>query len=165
MIIHMPHCRAVAVSATAFLLMTSEATAQQVIANVGAEFQNGNTRLSFTIGEPVIATLAAAGAIATQGFQQPPNDFSTAVVQQVDPALTITAFPNPAREQITVMAEGLSGTIDLRLLDASGRLVMVYDNAPARHTLDLAHLSNGCYTILALSDDRSIATIKLTIAR
>lgn len=47
--------------------------AQQVIASAGGYYQNENLSVSFSIGEPVIATFQSNDIILTQGFQQPYN--------------------------------------------------------------------------------------------
>jgi hypothetical protein len=45
--------------------------AQQVVATSGSFLENANGSISFTIGEPVIATFQTDNIIVTQGFQQP----------------------------------------------------------------------------------------------
>jgi hypothetical protein len=51
-------------------LYGSVVQAQKVVATGGNYFENANSSLSWTIGEPVIATLIAADNIITQGFHQ-----------------------------------------------------------------------------------------------
>jgi hypothetical protein len=138
---------------------------QQVLASSGAEFQSGNLAIAFTIGEPVIATQTGGSAVVTQGFHQPPTDFTTAVVAAPDPSIQVSAFPNPAREQVTLVAQGVEGVLEFRLHDALGRLVETHAQVPATHLLEVGHLSSGLYNLVVLHNHRPIATIKLSIAR
>jgi hypothetical protein len=156
---------AVAAFSTVLLCLPAGASAQQLIASCGAEFQNGSTRIAFTIGEPVIATHLAASVVTTQGFHQPDDDFSTHVVQVLDPAVEVIAFPNPARDEVTVMVTGAIDPIALIVVDATGRSVLRADPVSHRGTIDVRPLSSGCYFILASSNEQPLATIQLTITR
>lgn len=138
---------------------------QQVLATTGAELQSGNLSIAFTIGEPVIATQTGDSVVITQGFHQPSTDLTTTVVAAPDPSIQVSAFPNPAREQVTLVAHGVEGVLEYRLHDALGRLVETHAQVPVTHLLEVGHLSSGLYNLVVLHDQRPIATIKLSIAR
>ena len=151
--------------AMAACLIHTGASAQEVIGSAGASYHSGTAGLAFTLGEPITVTHAASDLFLTQGFHQPPDDFTTEVVAVNDPGITVAAYPNPAREQVTIAAQGWTSPMDLRLFDATGRLISTYANVGPLHTLDAMHLSAGCYTIVALAETLPVATIKLTITR
>lgn len=149
----------------ALLVVASPSQAQQVLASSGGHFQNANTRIAFTIGEPVVATHAAGGAIATQGFHQPADDFSTEVVSIADPAFHVNVFPNPAREQVTVQVGGEVNGLRLELVDAAGRVIEGLTTLGPSTDLDVSALASGSYAIRIASDERFLAHIKLIITR
>lgn len=49
----------------------AQAQWHQTIVSVGGQANTGGTQLSFSIGQPVTATLQSGGLMLTQGFQQP----------------------------------------------------------------------------------------------
>jgi len=138
---------------------------QQVIATSGQEFTGPDVHISFTIGELVIATGTAADVALTQGFQQPISDISTEVMPNADPSFSISAYPNPAREQITLAVEGVDGLIDLRLLDAAGRLISTHSNVAMLHTLDVSALASGSYILQASTGSQLLSSLKINITR
>ncbi len=158
------HGRVVAIAAF-MLLGVGTVRSQHVLANAGGSFQAGNTSIAFTIGETVIATHEQAAVITTQGFHQPPSDLSTEVRSVAAPGLRITAFPNPAREQVTLVMDGADTPIDMLVLDASGRLVATHRLLQVPYMFDVSDIASGCYTVLASTADRFLASIKLTITR
>lgn len=94
----------------------------------------------------------------------------TPLVKPPDPEKILTPFfyPNPCRGEVNVfLPEGLDGTVDVRVFDLSGRLVLrseaeVVENEPLK--LVLSGLGEGEYIILftGLSTGRS-ATGKVVI--
>jgi hypothetical protein len=58
-------------SALLLFVLLNATHSQQVISTSGGYFENENISLSWTVGEPVIATFNAPGIMLTQGFQQP----------------------------------------------------------------------------------------------
>jgi len=147
------------------LAFNTASVAQEVYSTSGSFFQNANTQIAFSIGEPIIATHSTVGAIATQGFHQPPVDFSTEVVHVSDPSIHVSVYPNPARELVTVVVEGMTGVLALDLVDASGRVVATRSSSANQQTWDVSQLASGCYTIRAFAQEQFLSTIKLTIAR
>jgi len=64
----------------AFIAISLNAFAQQVVATAGGYFEGENISLSWTLGEPVIETFAGDDIILTQGFQQPYNFYFTQIL-------------------------------------------------------------------------------------
>ena len=52
---------------------------RQVIGSTGSSFQQGNTYISTTTGEPVTGTSSTTDEAVTQGFQQPPSNGPLAI--------------------------------------------------------------------------------------
>ncbi len=77
--------------------------------------------------------------------------------------LTLTAFPNPVSDVLTVKAQGnVAGKGALLLMDASGRVIAksgIESNGTA--TFDMQHLAQGMY-VIKFADDKGSQLIKVT---
>ncbi len=77
--------------------------------------------------------------------------------------LTLTAFPNPVSDVLTVKAQGnVEGKGALLLMDASGRVIAkrgIESNGTA--TFDMQHLAQGMY-VIKFADDKGSQLIKVT---
>jgi hypothetical protein len=71
----------------------------------------------------------------------------------------MTAFPNPAKDVVTV--SGLSGRNTLRLLDATGRQLTVRNTLNAVEQLYLAGFPSGNYVLQIIKDGVILKSIKL----
>ena len=78
-------------------------------------------------------------------------------------------YPNPARDQLTLHYEqGAEAQVAVaNLRDANGRMVgSIPLNANAgQHTLSVAHLAPGAYTVQYLSGNRVVGTVPFLIQR
>lgn len=159
--------RTIRLSACAAVLLLGSATcrAQDIIASSGNHFQNATTSITFTIGEVVITTHAVGGVVITQGFHQPPEDFSTAAYGPASSAPGILAFPNPARDQFTVQLVGDARATHLELFDALGRMVRSIPAATTTTVVDVNDLAAGSYVLRAWNNTSPIASIQLTLTR
>jgi len=138
--------------------------AQQVLAAAGGSFGNASHIVAFTLGEPVIATAVQSTVIATQGFHQPADDFTTTVTIVADPAMQVLAFPNPAREEVTVVVEGTDRSVTLEAFDAIGRAIPGPSTFTGRVTMDVRSLASGTYHLRLTANGRYLSTVQLIIA-
>ncbi|MFM7730661.1 MAG: MopE-related protein, partial [Flavobacteriales bacterium] len=73
---------------------------------------------------------------------------------------TWRVYPNPAQTQITILAEGLRGTANYRLLDAIGAVVGTGQISPGKQqTVDISAWANGYY-VLQVEGANAIAFVK-----
>lgn len=95
------------------------------------------------------------------GFTQYFNIGSTVSVNEISTQpLTLAAYPNPAKNAITVSLEGVSNVAGtLQLIDMTGRVIMTQNCTEAATTLDVSRFANGMYTIV-YTDEKS-GTAKL----
>lgn len=148
----------------AVLAGANRCAAQDVLGSAGGNFQNATHHIAFTIGEPVIETHVQAATVITQGFHQPPDDFSTAVATVTDPQVEVLAFPNPARDEVTVQVLGIDGTFSIDLFDAAGRAVRGHSSFSNNAVLDVSSLASGTYHARLTNDGRYLTTVHLSIA-
>jgi hypothetical protein len=128
---------------------------RQVLAVAGGEFAAGEIPLSWTLGEPAVATLVAPPLLVTQGYQQgepaaPPT--SSRRFAQVPIALRV--FPNPTQAVLQLRWEGASeGVLLVELIDQHGRVLrrQTWNGAPpgGAAEMDLSALPGGVYLLRA----------------
>jgi Secretion system C-terminal sorting domain len=154
---------------TAYLFLLSAGSgpirAQDIVATAGNGFSNATLRITFTIGEVVIATHASVGTIITQGFNQPEDDFTTSVIDR-KPSAGIAVFPNPARDEVQLVIDAAGAAWACTLIDASGRTVTTWPITAPRTSLDLSSFANGPYTLrVADEQGRDAHLVQLLISR
>lgn len=133
---------------------THAAHAQSVVAGGGGHHADTNTTISYTIGEPVTATVASEGNILTQGFQQPWADVSTIIGEAYHNASGIMVYPNPVRHVLHIAMEMPADDQRYTLHDAMGRLIIEGRITGAITDLDLDRQASGGY-LLRVSDGAS----------
>lgn len=121
--------------------------AQSVLASSGSEGNAGGLQWAWTIGEPMTVSGTSPTVIGTQGFHQPPADFSTAVVRPDDTRPDWLLFPNPTREFLHLRTTGTAATHAL-VLDALGRQVAHW--AVQQQAWSVAALAAGTYRLRLL---------------
>ncbi|MEM7573585.1 MAG: T9SS type A sorting domain-containing protein [Bacteroidota bacterium] len=113
------------------------------------------THLQFSahVGEVLIGT-SAGSLVATQGFQQPHTDGTTAVIEIDGRNFDLLYFPNPTHEFLTVNLDGAAADLlQLQLVDLLGRTVRkqaIERNQRQASWHDLNDLPGGSYSLLAL---------------
>jgi hypothetical protein len=74
------------------------AKAQQVVATTGGYFESASGTVSFTVGEPVIATFQNNEVILTQGFQQPYMFYVKQIINLPSSWSGISSYVSPAQK-------------------------------------------------------------------
>ncbi|MBS1937917.1 MAG: T9SS type A sorting domain-containing protein, partial [Bacteroidetes bacterium] len=65
-------------------------------------------------------------------------------------AAPLRVFPNPSNGSFQVeLPNGMAGRTDLQVMDVTGRVVYLQAIAARTATMDLGHLPNGLYTLVA----------------
>lgn len=139
--------------------------AQDLLSAAGAGFETGSLSIAFTIGEPVIATGSSPDLYLTQGFHQPPDDFSTSVADVMHPGVEVIAFPNPSRDEVTIQVSGIGTPLAVEVFDAAGRSVLVRSSFIARTRLDASALASGTYHARITAQGAYLTTVQLSITR
>src|SRR5690606_31240937 len=121
--------------------------AQQVIASAGSYTTNGSVSLSSTVGETVITTHTAAGAVLTQGFQQPEYVITNSITEAAGETLHIKVYPNPTAGNITIDLQSSNGEqLLLTVTDMLGQIVLTQNlSMNTVNPVDLHREANGQY--------------------
>lgn len=77
-------------------------------------------------------------------------DCNTVSVNEISPLSSLELFPNPATTHVNISTEKLSGKINLRVFDVSGKMVLQNEWTAAgnNHVIAIDSLSSGVYTFL-----------------
>jgi len=140
------------------------ALAQTVVSGGGGHHSNATTAISYTIGEPVIATVSAAGTTLTQGFQQPWADITTEVTNTTTDLPEISVYPNPVRHTLHIAVDQGADAQHYFLHDGAGRLVTEGRLSSTLTDLDMQPYASGSYVLRVLGNDHStLQTFKIHV--
>ena len=123
-------------------LSVSSLSAQEVVASSGDSYTSPSASLDVTVGEVVINTVTNGSTTLTQGYQQ--SSFNFVSVQDYKPDYSITMFPNPADDAVTLIASDFAG-VHFNLYDAKGSLLMDSELLSTESTIDVNHIPKGSY--------------------
>lgn len=139
-------------------------SAQEVIGAGGAYHTSGTAGLSYTIGEPVTATVGNASTTLTQGFQQPWADINTVVDDPVTDGPSINVYPNPVRHVLHIAMDGTPEGHHYVLHDAAGRQVTDGRIGSTITDLDMEPFASGSYYLRVLGpNDNSGRSFKISV--
>lgn len=164
-------------SLLAGLLVAGFANAQiaelspQVFASAGNYATSSSLSLSYTIGEPVVATLTNVKLILTEGFQQPEDDFTISVPEFANEYGVINVFPNPFTDNLNISVDtDKEHELYIFMYDMAGRRVesqFLANHFPGKkqYNISTAGLAQGMYTLtIASAKGDFVKTVKITKA-
>ena len=133
-----------------------------VIASTGADFNNGNAQLSWTLGETVIETISGGLSqtfFLTQGFHQPSLAFSK--INKIENLSDIKIYPNPTQTHLTIEFKDLFEPYHIEIYDILGRSLMSSkkDNDKNTVIINTEELANGKYLLKISSETKSNLSI------
>ncbi len=132
----------------------SQSAEPKVFGTGGNFYKNANYSLSWTIGETVIKTVTSTNNILTQGFQQPCYSLS-AIKENVNSAIEILAYPNPASEFINleIKSQNKNYNIELEIIDIAGKTVITQKLKNKISKVNLSRLAKGTYLLKLFAED------------
>jgi hypothetical protein len=136
------------------LLLSQCLYSQYVVSSAGASATSTTAQLSWTIGEPVIETYTGTGTVLTQGFHQ-----SRLVVTAVDqislPGISLSVYPNPVTDDLTLDIVGHRiDKLGYQLFDISGRLLFSKKIEKEPETVSMSSFPVGTY-LLKVTDNNA----------
>lgn len=139
----------------------SQSLSPWVISSSGGQGGNEPAYLAWTIGEPVITTLGTTAAILTQGFHQPELDVGT-VIQSPELNFTIKAFPNPAKDKITLFINNpIIDNMTYALVDLNGKSVKSETIVANKQEIAMDQLKPSTYILLVYKNMKELIKIKI----
>jgi hypothetical protein len=116
---------------------------QTLLGTTGGTLSDTQNHFDFSIGEPIVADISAAGFTVNVGFQQPYYDSFTSVAKVETAGYQI--FPNPFSNAFRF--EASSEIERYFLMDASGREVFQSQTTGMDFEYKVSNLPNGFYQL------------------
>lgn len=141
------------------------ALVRDVVASSGGTGAAGAISIDYTIGEPMVQTFAAGGAMLTQGFQQP--EILPPITPGAPLAMDFMLFPNPA---VTTAKAGFNlvtdATVVFMLVNTLGQVIYqdVKTYGPGKIIIPIRvdRLASGIYTVI-FKVEHQVFTEKLIV--
>ena len=128
---------------------------QTLFGTTGGTLSDTQNHFDFSIGEPIVADVSAAGFTGNVGFQQSYYDFFTSVLKSETAESQI--FPNPFSNAFRF--ESSSEIERYVLLDASGREVFQSQTTGMDFEYKVSNLPNGFYQLMVyLANGKTISS-------
>ena len=135
------------------LLGVNSFYSQEVISSAGRIFNSNGINLSWSIGEPITATVDDGNSTLTQGYQQANLTISTVEENIVN---TYKVFPSPTHNQFTIqsknhMTESLTGF----LYNMEGKLIKEIVISNIHTIVYLDEIPQGIYLLNISENNRN----------
>ena len=129
----------------------AQSIAPSVLASSGSYAEGRAVSLSWTLGQIASETRSHHGGTLAEGFQQP--FLSVIAVREAQLPLTMSLYPNPARQNLLVTVHGAKDDVTLILYNMLGAPVarQVLLNGDSMLRMPVAELADGLYLLAAFS--------------
>ena len=124
----------------------SQTISKQVIGPGGQTFENGNNKLSYTVGEVAVGAMTDEdGTYQLGNGYYPSLNLSTLNTETPELKLQVKVFPNPTKEVIYI-THPTEQFFDVRITDISGRQILQTAHQKEQ-PLSVQTLTTGTYFI------------------
>lgn len=147
------------------LLFSFTAIAQQstpqVFASGGKHLANTYAQVSFTLGEPLTATLNNnPNSIATQGFHQ--TNLTVSSIEEVNNLFSFNYYPIPVTSNLVIESSNYTKPAVVKIYDANAKLI-VAQNFENKSQVDLSQIASGNYFVTIENNENQLLS-KRTIS-
>ena len=124
----------------------SQTVSKQVIGPSGKTFENGNNKLSYSVGEAVVGAMTDdEGRLQLGNGYYPSLNLSTLITEMPELQLQVKVYPNPTKEVIYI-THPTEQFFEVRITDISGKLIRQTANQK-QQPLSVQTLTTGTYFI------------------
>ncbi len=144
-------------SFTCAALAGAQSISPQVIAAAGTHFTGSNAQLSWTVGEPIIATVSDGSNIITQGFHQTLL-IGVAVEQHNNAGITVKVYPNPASDRVNISLINNEQDLQAELFDMTGKLLQARKISASENivSINISGYARANYLLRIYAADQSL---------
>jgi Secretion system C-terminal sorting domain len=121
---------------------------------------------SFSIGEPIIATILSKQNILTQGFLQPIGKYYLFANRDSIPCYTWKIWPNPANEVVNInidFSKSCFAKTDLRVIAANGVVMLIKIGLEGTNAIDCSRWAAGTYFIELFNNNERSSVSKVIV--
>ncbi|TSJ45401.1 T9SS type A sorting domain-containing protein [Fluviicola chungangensis] len=84
------------------------------------------------------------------------------VADQQQEEVSVSVYPNPVANVLTVSTKGLEGTVELKMVDVLGKVVLSESGAPI-NKVDVSNFKNGVYLVYVYNKGDLVQTKRIVI--
>jgi len=130
----------------------SQSISKQVIGPGGQTFENGNNKLSYTVGEVAVGAMTDEdGTYQLGNGYYPSLDLSTLNTETPEMQLQVKVFPNPTKEVIYI-THPTEQFFEVKITDVSGKQILQTAHQK-QQSLSVQTLTTGTYFITVTTKD------------
>jgi hypothetical protein len=135
-------------------------TAQTVVSVNGGTATAAGIQVSWTVGEPVVATVSNGTNTLTQGFQQ--SKLTVTAINDIQvQGVEIKVYPNPTSNYVTVHFNKNIEKPAYLLFDLSGRIIEQKNIESTDTKIDMSGYSGGSYILKLRTAEQPLQTFKI----
>lgn len=141
----------------------TELQAQTSINAVGGNASGGGGSVSYSVGQVVYTTNSGTNGSVAQGVQQP---FEISVVTAIEEAsginLTVSAYPNPTTDYLTLEVKELElSNLYFQLYDMQGKLLQRNKITGIQTSIVMSNLAPATYYVKVVRENKEEKTFKI----
>jgi len=146
-----------------FVLGLTGVHAQEALPASGGNASGSGGSVSYTIGQVVYTTIAGINGSVAQGVQQPYEiSVVTGLAEAAGIKLICSAYPNPAKEYVTLRIENCdTENMIYQLYDDSGKLLEKKKVEGTETRIDMDNLVIATYFLKVLRSNQVVKTFKV----
>jgi len=125
-------------------ITSAQSISKQVIGAAGKTQTAGNSKLSWTLGEPVVGLMTSGGNQLSNGYY-PALNLQALSVEDIEMNVQIKLYPNPTSQALYVSHPELN-SFGITIVDLNGKQVYagtIYKEVP----LDVSNYTQGMYLV------------------
>jgi len=131
----------------------------QVIGSAGNTATNGNTQLTWTIGEPIVTAATSTNNILTQGFNQ-----GTLIITAIEDLknLNVSIQPNPTSDFAIIKLDDQNiSNAQYTLTDINGKVIQQNKIENIQTSVSFQDLANATYFIQVITNNQKAKTFNV----
>ncbi len=137
--------------------------AQTAVPATGGNASGSGGTVSYTFGQVVYTTNASASGTVAQGVQQPYEiSIITAIEQAKGINLSISVYPNPTSDHLTLSVEDYDvSKLSYQLYDISGQVLQTKKLDTDKTSIDMSPFARAPYFLKVVEGSKEIKSFKI----
>jgi len=137
--------------------------AQETVITAGGEANGSGGTASYTVGQMLYTTHTGTNGSVAEGVQQP---YEISVVTGIEEAkginLSVSAYPNPATDYLTVKVENYeTANLQYLVFNINGELLQKVKCAGNETNINIQDYSTATYFVKVIDRQKEIKTFKI----
>ena len=137
--------------------------AQERVNATGGNASGSGGSASYSVGQVVYTTNTGTNGSLAQGVQQPYEiSVVTAIEQAKGISLSVTAYPNPTTDYLTLEVKDFElSTLHFQLFDMNGKLLQNEKITGNQTSISMSNLVPANYLVKVIQGDKDVKTFKI----